>query len=151
MNITYYKVKDENNVINKNIKDVVGTASQHFKIKKPTNYMNIELRMINAPGLDEANYCYIDGKINRYFYIMDRIFEGGNMVTLILKCDVLMSYKDDILNSVTFIERSETGGNPYLDDTIYPLSTKRKVLFNSLGHFDRTLYNYLVVTGGSST
>lgn len=159
MKITFYNITDENEVVNKNLGSpiLVGDESTlSFKIKKPTNYQNMELLFATAPNIDKANYCHIqqlDSSNNviweRYFYITDRVFENGSMQTLVLKEDYLKSFENEIMGSRTFIERSENGGNDYIDDTLYPLSTKRKVLFNSLGHFEPTLYNYLVVTGGA--
>lgn len=160
MKITFYNITDENEVVNKKLGDAIligDDSTLSFKIKKPTNYQNLQLTFQTAPLIDKANYCLIEQQKSnqtvwkRYYYITDRIFENGKMQTLILKEDVLKSFENEIMTSKTFIERSENGGNTYIEDTQYPLSTKRKVLFNSLGHFDSTLYNYLVVTGGASS
>lgn len=159
MVITFYNVKDENEVINKQLGSPVligedQTQTTSFKIKKPTNYMNLELIFQTAPDIHEANYCKIERKIGntvkwtRYFYITDREFLNGQLVRLSLKQDVLKSFEQQILSRSTFVERSQESGNPYLQDTIYPTSTQRRIFTNTMGSFDGTLKNYLVVTNG---
>lgn len=158
MKIQFYNVKDENEVVKKELGNPIMIGeSDHldFKIKRPTNMMNLELIFATAPQIEIANYCHITGskslvsdKFDKYYYIIDKEFLNGSLVKLILKEDVLKTYENEILNSVTFIERSQTLGNEWLQDTMYPTSTKRKIFFNSLGSFEGTLKNYLVVTNG---
>ncbi len=61
---------------------------------------------ISDPELIDVNYCYIPD-FNRYYFIDDPISINTNLWRLILKEDVLMSYKNEILNTYAFVARNE--------------------------------------------
>ena len=63
------------------------------------------------------NYAYI-AAFNRYYFIEDVRFDIG-VWTLWLRCDVLATYQDDILNSRQYVLRSASSYNPDLIDTLY--------------------------------
>jgi len=63
------------------------------------------------------NYAYI-ADFGRYYFIEDVRYDIG-VWTLFLRCDVLASYKEDILNSRQYVLRSAVSYNPDLVDTFY--------------------------------
>lgn len=63
------------------------------------------------------NYAYIPS-FNRYYFIEDVRFDVG-VWTLWLRCDVLASYQDDVLNSRQYVLRSTSDYNPDLVDVLY--------------------------------
>jgi len=63
------------------------------------------------------NYAYI-ADFGRYYFIEDVRFDIG-VWTLWLRCDVLATYQDDIMNSRQYVLRSTSDYNPDLIDTLY--------------------------------
>ena len=94
-----YSIDDNDNVINKNLGiglNVPIHLKGDFDLVNPTVILNGDFR--------QYNYAHIPD-LNRYYFI--ERFEQLNlkMVQLYLKCDVLETYKSDILNSVARFKR----------------------------------------------
>lgn len=98
MILTLYTTKDNDNVINKNI---VEKIKYNISMKNGVNISNptIKIRDKQYDVLLSCNYCYID-ELNRFYFIRDIIVETNDLFSLYLECDVLESYREDILNSV---------------------------------------------------
>ena len=100
-----YSIDDNDNVINKNLGmglNVPIHLKGDFDLVNPTVILNGDFR--------QYNYAHIPD-LNRYYFI--ERFEQLNlkMVQLYLKCDVLESYKSDILNSVARFKRGIKDGD----------------------------------------
>lgn len=100
-----YSIDDDDNVINKNLGiglNVPIHLKGDFDLINPTIILNGDFR--------KYNYAHIPD-LNR-FYFIER-FEQLNlkMIQLYLKCDVLESYKSDILNSVARFKRGIKEGD----------------------------------------
>ena len=100
-----YSINDDDNVINKNLGmglNVPIHLKGDFDLINPTVILNGDFR--------QYNYAHIPD-LNRYYFI--ERFEQLNlkMVQLYLKCDVLESYKSDILNSVARFKRGIKNGD----------------------------------------
>lgn len=100
-----YSIDDDDNVINKNLGiglNVPIHLKGDFDLINPTIILNGDFR--------KYNYAHIPD-LNR-FYFIER-FEQLNlkMIQLYLKCDVLESYKSDILNSVARFKRGIKDGD----------------------------------------
>ena len=104
MQATFYKTLDNKNVINKTL----------------TNPLNVELKLrdnqdVIAPVLKMSvnvtayNYCYIP--IFNRFYFVEKIEKQGKLFIVGLYCDVLESYKDDILSSNARFKRNIKNGD----------------------------------------
>lgn len=63
------------------------------------------------------NYAYIPD-FERYYFIEDVRYDVG-VWTLFLRCDVLATYKDDVINSRQYVLRSSSDYNNDLVDTFY--------------------------------
>lgn len=61
------------------------------------------------------NYAYI-GEWNRYYFINDMSITNSKRIILSLTCDVLMSFKDELLQRTFRVQRSESDGNNYVPD-----------------------------------
>ena len=59
------------------------------------------------------NYVYIES-LNRYYFVSEKQ-QDGDICTVYLRTDVLMTYKDKILDSVGTLVKSENG-NKYLSN-----------------------------------
>lgn len=101
MLIYLYDCTDSNNTINKNkenriVKDVA--LKNNVNIKNPVIKLKSETPI-------ENNYCYIPD-FNRFYFIEDVTFLNKEVQELYLKCDVLESFKDDILSSEVVITKT---------------------------------------------
>lgn len=67
-----------------------------------------------------ANYARIT-EFNRYYFITDITSIRNNLWEISMTCDVLMSYKTEILNLPAFIMRNQFKYNELLEDKRYPL------------------------------
>lgn len=54
----------------------------------------------------DFNYVYLK-PLNRYYFIEDVVYKSNNIVELILKIDILMTYKNSIYELYGFIDRNE--------------------------------------------
>ena len=100
-----YSINDDDNAINKNLGvglNVPIHLKGDFDLINPTVILNGDFR--------QYNYAHIPD-LNR-FYFIER-FEQLNlkMIQLYLKCDILESYKTDILNSVARFKRGIKNGD----------------------------------------
>ena len=122
--IDLYNVSDDNEKINKTL----GTAKEftNCSIKEQTDVTNITLRIQTTDNLSEYNYAYVS-EYGRY-YVIDRIetTPTGYWV-LSCRCDVLMSFKTQILNLRGTVTRSESLYNGYLNDSAYKALAYRDV------------------------
>lgn len=92
---------------NKIIKNYVFNYDLDGCIKEPSSVINPSI-LIEAPLdlISGCNYMYI-GAFNRYYIINDIKSATNTTCTVSATCDVLMSYKDDLLNCAGYIERNE--------------------------------------------
>ena len=105
IDLVLYSIDDNDNIINKDLGQGLSipiNLKGDFDIVNPTVILNGDFR--------QYNYAHIPD-LNRYYFI--ERFEQLNlkMVQLYLKCDVLETYKSDILNSVARFKRKIKGGD----------------------------------------
>lgn len=110
MIIKTYNTNDDINVANKSLQN---ENEIEMKLK---NDMEILTPVILLSGdIPTFNYCYIP-QFNRY-YFADRPAKGNNNIYYIsLKCDRLMSFKNQIKNSFGTVVKSENHINKYIND-----------------------------------
>ena len=92
MKLKIYNNKSNNNVLNKKITLV---KELDFTLKSDNSIMQPILVLKNYTS---GNYCYID-EFHRYYYINDVRLLNGGLYELQLDVDVLMTYKDEIINA----------------------------------------------------
>lgn len=125
MNVTFYNNLSNDNVVNKRL-EVINTLS--FTFKENSNIINPSLILKNYDG---GNYCYIE-ELRRYYYIKDIDLLGNGIFKINCEIDVLMSYKEDIINS-----------DFYSKDGVL-IITNNEIDFNSI--YDNT--KFLLIIGG---
>lgn len=74
-----------------------------------------------------ANYAYIE-KFSRYYYISGQRVLPGKQLEIMMRVDVLMSFKSAINNAIVVARRSTNQYNKLLPDTI-PLQANRNLLY----------------------
>ena len=145
MNILLYKTTNANNDLNKTISnkvELVGALRDASSIIAPSI-----LIQSNPIGY---NYAYIP-EFGRYYYIKNiTAFRKGAYI-VDLKCDVLMSFKEEILNMSGIVSRL-TSGDEYANRDIKTkcLETHRKIVFENTPFTADGTY-ILVAQGGEET
>lgn len=76
--------------------------------------------LVELPELPTFNYCYI-GILNRYYYVESIQSVRYTLWQVNLKCDVLMTYKTQLLGLNAFVARSASHYNPYITDKQLPM------------------------------
>ena len=145
MNILLYKTTNANNDLNKTISnkvELVGALRDAPSIIAPSI-----LIQSNPIGY---NYAYIP-EFGRYYYIKNiTAFRKGAYI-VDLKCDVLMSFKEEILHMSGIVSRL-TSGDEYANRDIKTkcLETHRKIVFENTPFTADGTY-ILVAQGGEET
>lgn len=144
MKLTLYKYSGELNKINKSNRlvkliDLQGFFREETSITRPSivieyggslNYIKAEDKYVLANGLRltgakiydvivECNYAYIK-ELHRYYYVKEIKSVNNRMWRIDLLTDVLMTYKDKILDSYCVIERQENEYDPLILDEFEP-------------------------------
>ena len=145
MNVKLYINESNNNVLNKKItlisednillKDNVDVYKPIIKIKKPL--------------LNNCNYVYIED-FKRYYYITNKKSINTDVMELSLKCDVLMSFKNDILNSKGLIIKSENLINNYINSDIYVNDVREKTRVINFENGFNDIPEFILITAGAT-
>lgn len=88
---------------------LMGTLREGTSILNPTI-------LINSGTMFGWNYCYIPST-RRYYFITDVRLQNKNLYEISLKCDVLMTYKNEILGLTTKVARAESAYDWTISDT----------------------------------
>ncbi len=110
MKIVFYNTSSANNVINK----ILENATEYdIKLKEDTS-IKLPKIVIRSDTLVNFNYAYIE-KFNRYYFVDKIEIYPNNIYNLYLRCDVLETYKDDILKCDGYINQQRQNVNNYYD------------------------------------
>lgn len=137
-----YNTNDSTNTINKTLNFI---SDIDVKFKEEVNIYNPNI-MLKYDDLINFNYMYID-KFKRYYFIEDVEVFPNKIYKLALKCDVLMSFKDDILNSYGNIT-SQTNYNDYYNFDYSSEVRKETNIYNSSVTLDESKTTILSTIGG---
>lgn len=113
--IQLYQTNSDPNCINKVLgaKQILyGTLREDASVLTPTILIASEIMF-------RWNYVYIPST-ERYYFITDIKIQHTNLYEISLKCDVLMSYKDAILNMSAYVLRSASKYDWDITDTMPP-------------------------------
>ena len=88
----------------------------------PINITKPMLRLTYDSSYALVNYCYIP-EFGRYYFVHSPVLESGSAMIIQCNCDVLMSFRADILELDCICTRNEFDFNPYIQDDI-PTSSK---------------------------
>ena len=128
MKLFLYDVADGDNVINKTLPTPLEID---IRLSNDVDVINPEIRLRNISGVnfDEYNYAHID-VLGRYYFIdkLGRVSATDNI--LYLSCDVLETYKNEILNSNARFKRNLRTGD-YVDGSIDKSIIKNVMVYNS--------------------
>ena len=107
MELTFYKQAATPNRVDKSdYLTIVGTVSNVI-LKDDTNLMSPTFILKTSEVVYNSNYVYCSFT-HRYYYIDNIDALSGGRLAIHCSIDVLYTYKDEILNSSAWIERSDT-------------------------------------------
>lgn len=110
MQLILHKTTDSNKVINKTLTHKVDL---NITLKRDTDIIQpiILLSKVSGINFKQYNYAHIPD-LNRYYFINSVESVNNSIDKLSLECDVLETYKADILNSkATYISEIKDGDN----------------------------------------
>lgn len=109
MEMKLYNTVDNDNVINKEL-NLIHTLQ--IKLKDNVSITNpiIILSKVTDVNYFECNYCFLS-EFNRYYFIRDIEVMDNTNFRFMLECDVLESFKNDILNSHSSYKRGLKTGD----------------------------------------
>ena len=102
MQIKFYKNSSEKNKIGKSLSSEL-TLNGNLRDECSINSPSI---LVEANSLVDYNYCYIP-EFKRYYFISDITSVRNNLWRVSLKCDVLESFKKDILNLSCIVDKQQ--------------------------------------------
>lgn len=160
MNVKFYFNKQPYNKVDKGLdKDnpILTVENVRFLTDGTLNITNPVIEFAPTTNISDwsdivesvrYNYFYIP-KFARFYYI-ENIETKGSHVIVTGKCDVLMSFKDDILASTQYITRSESRRSAYLSDSMLPIRSDHRYIMKPFGGpvDDKTCSKILMITTG---
>ena len=104
MEIHLYQTEDPDTTINKDL-DLISVIE--IELKDPNNVTSPSIILEEIPDVDlkTINYAYLP-EFMRYYFVRHLNVGPNNVYQLMLECDVLETFKADILNSSAEITRS---------------------------------------------
>ena len=109
--ISLFKTVSENNRVVKTLTDEKQLSGE---LRNQTSVLNPSIVIESAENISTYNYAYIP-EFSRYYYITEIISVRTNCWAVSMRCDVLMSYKDEIQSmNVILNNTQETGLSNYL-------------------------------------
>lgn len=132
---------------------IISTWTCEGDIKEDTSLVRptILIKKNTPPQDTKYNYMRIEAFGNRYYFIEDIKVLYDGMWEIRAKCDVLFTYRNDILNSKCVIDKAQEAqkANLYFDDGSFVTESRK---YNQVLKFPSGLpqegYNILICAGG---
>lgn len=142
MLIKLYTTKTPNNTIGKVLEN---ETEYNIKFKSQADRTKPIVVLMSETIID-FNYAYIPD-FNRYYFIENIEVTPNKIYNIFLRCDVLESFKNDILESSGFVNQQTTSNKYYNSD--YQTEIKKEVdVIKSNVTLDTTKSTILVTIGG---
>ena len=133
MEIKLYITEDADTVMNKDL-TLITTLDIQMRDRQNVSAPILILGEIEGVDLKTVNYAYID-EFKRYYFIRTITVGQNNIYTLTMECDVIETYKEDILNSSALISRRVAAGD-YGDMAVSSEVRKEVEVFKSSRGFN---------------
>lgn len=145
MDLKLYVVEDGDNVLNKTLSDELIIQ---INLKRDVNLFtpSLIIRDSSVININRFNYCVIP-VLNRNYFIRTINNIGNDLWRLDCECDVLETYKNDILNSDALLNRSLKNGD-FLINSIDTTIIKNISKYNSDVTLIEEKTNVISVIGG---
>lgn len=137
-----YTTKTPNNTIGKVLEN---ETEYNIKFKAQADRTKPVVVLMSETMID-FNYAYIPD-FNRYYFVESIEVTPNKIYNISLRCDVLESFKNDILESSGFVNQQTTPNKYYNSD--YQTEIKKEVdVIKSTVTLDTTKSTILVTIGG---
>lgn len=143
MLIKMYDTKSSNNVINKVLENEI---SFDMKFKDKTDIVN-PVVILHSDTLILSNYAYIPD-FHRYYFVDKIELFPNSIYNITLRCDVLESFKDEILASSGFVNQQTNNVNKYYNSNYQSEVRKEVDLYKSNVTIDTDVKETILVTIG---
>lgn len=145
--ISLFKTASENNRVVKTLTDEKQLSGE---LRNQTSILNPSIRIESADNISTYNYAYIP-EFGRYYYITDITSVRTNCWIISLRCDVLMSYSDQIKAIIGVVVRQESNPNKLLVDRLERLQSNKEIdIIYYPDAFSKNLQFILVTAGGQN-
>lgn len=140
----FYTTHSKENEINKTLQSPVEVNANMNVSEWDVMRPQLLIKTTDISG----NYIYIP-KLRRYYFIDTKTAIDNAHTHLTLRCDVLMTWKDEIMNATGLIVKSQNG-NPYYGgvESECRTSSKRYVYTNGQNIFSDSGMSVLVTSEG---
>lgn len=131
-------------------KDLTHLHTYDCIIKDRTSIMNpiIKLKATDI-NVTKGNYGYIP-KFKRFYYVTNVTNINLDMWEIELKCDVLMSFRDDIIDHKVIFNHSESTYNLYLNDGSLQMDSRPKITWNKFPNSLTEDCTYVLILAGNN-
>lgn len=143
MKLYLYQCLCENNRLDKRgyltqLFELDGTLREECSLITPV----IQVQLIELAKIVKANYAYIPD-FGRYYYIDDIVGERTGIITLYMRSDPLMSFREGILDLNVFCSRNEYDFSTDLIDNLLPSKVDYDIDIQSFAaDLPSSSYNY---------
>lgn len=145
--ISLFKTNSENNRVVKTLTDENQLSGE---LRNQTSVLNPSIRIESTDNISTYNYAYIS-EFGRYYYITDIMSVRTNCWIVSLRCDVLMSYKDEIKTITGVVVRQESNPNKLLVDRLERIQSDKEIdILYYPDAFSKNLQYVLVTAGGQN-
>ena len=136
LSITLYTSTADPKEVDKSSKlTQVGSASITATPTESIDMLNPQVILNYDASYLSANYAYISD-FGRYYYIDGVDVQPGQMITLSMSVDPLMSFASEIANCTACVTRSESVGQPTMvPDERLPINPNKKELLTAFSNF----------------
>lgn len=116
--ITFSKNNSENYRL---YKDLTTITTLTGVLKAATSILTPTILIENIPSdtistITASNYAYIEAFNRRKYFITDIRLMKNNLIEIDMRCDVLSTYADEIMQQTAIVKRQENKWNLYLND-----------------------------------
>ena len=143
MQIKLYNTKSERNRLTKVLNNEVTLTGN---LERACDIVNPMIVLEYDATLATKNYVYI-ADFGRYYFITNIVFDDETMI-IYLHCDVLMSFKADILESIARVIRSASNYDVMIVDNMIINKANTRTYQRKIGNGFTRANKYLVLIGG---
>ena len=137
MTAILYNNTSDSREINKNLTEL---STINITLYLDTNVATPVFKVKNF--INNANYMFVPD-LHRYYYINNYTL-SNQCVYLHCSVDVLMTYKNEILNSECLISRSENDYNDNIVDTLAPITENTVYTVKNFGENVKTTEHFII-------
>lgn len=150
LQLMLYQNSSSNSRIDKSVSHLHTYSS--LTLKEPTSIQSPTIRLsAGDTNVVKGNYAYIP-KFDRFYYVTDVRSLPGGLWELDLKCDVLMSFREEIIDNVVLFNHSEGAYNLYLNDGTLQVDSRPRVKLKRFPNaLDVNGTYVLIMAGGLNT